>query len=177
MKWKFLIVPLGVNAPSGTLAKCADVAAAANIAGNFLNFIGQMDANNINATQSERWRNTTIEQNQKNRDWQSAENRSAEAWQEKMWNLQNAYNTPSAQRQRLQEAGYNPWISGSGGGNLQSLAASAGQGHSGSASQLPLGSPIPAQNPFGGLAGIAQAIGVDANIANQNTQYKLQKPS
>lgn len=170
MKWKFLNVPLGVYAPSGTLAKCADVAAAANIAGNFLNFIGQMDANNINATQSERWRNTTIEQNRLNRDWQSAENRAAEAWQEKMWNLQNAYNTPTAIRQRLQEAGYNPWISGSGGGNLQSLAGSAGQGHSGSASQLPLGSPIPAQNPFGGLNGIAQALGIDAQISNQNAK-------
>lgn len=168
MKWKFLNVPLGVNAPSGTLAKCADVAAAANIAGNFLNFIGQMDANNINQKQSERWRETTIEQNKLNRDWQSAENRAAEAWEEYMWNQQNAYNTPSAQRKRLQEAGYNPWISGSGG--PQSLAGSAGSGHSNGAAQLSLGSPIPVQNPFGGLNGIAQALGIDAQISNQNAK-------
>ena len=31
-------------------------------------------------------------------------------WQENMWNKENAYNTASAQRQRLEEAGLNPYL-------------------------------------------------------------------
>ena len=36
-------------------------------------------------------------------------------WQEDMWNKENAYNTASAQRQRLEEAGLNPYLMMTGG--------------------------------------------------------------
>lgn len=36
-------------------------------------------------------------------------------WQENMWNKENAYNTASAQRQRLEEAGLNPYLMMNGG--------------------------------------------------------------
>ena len=36
-------------------------------------------------------------------------------WQENMWNKENAYNTASAQRQRLEEAGLNPYLMMDGG--------------------------------------------------------------
>lgn len=51
------------------------------------------------------------EEAQKNRDYQT-----------EMWNLQNKYNTPLAQRQRLKEAGLNPYMMLNGGstGNAQS---------------------------------------------------------
>lgn len=45
--------------------------------------------------------------------WQTAEREKSQQWQEMMWNKTNEYNTPSAMRSRLQEAGYNPWLSGS----------------------------------------------------------------
>ena len=32
------------------------------------------------------------------------------AFNERMWNLQNEYNTPSAQRARLEAAGINPYL-------------------------------------------------------------------
>lgn len=38
-----------------------------------------------------------------------------QAWQEKMWNKQNEYNTASAQRQRLEQAGLNPYLMMNGG--------------------------------------------------------------
>lgn len=38
-----------------------------------------------------------------------------QAWQEKMWNNENAYNTPTAQRQRLEAAGLNPYLMMDGG--------------------------------------------------------------
>jgi hypothetical protein len=47
-------------------------------------------------------------------------------WQENMWNKENAYNTPSAQRQRLEEAGLNPYLMMNGGS--AGVAQSAGNG-------------------------------------------------
>lgn len=55
-------------------------------------------------------------------------------WQWDMWNAQNAYNTPAAQRQRLIDAGYNPALaynSGSAGGSAGSMSAKQGSGSSG----------------------------------------------
>ena len=103
-----------------------------------------------------------------NRLWQSMENRRAEQFQREMWQKQNEYNTPSAQRQRLQEAGFNPWMSGS--GSPQSLAVSAGEGKNGSAPAS-----IPMQDIIGnavrnGVGTYYQAASAQANIANQNVQ-------
>jgi hypothetical protein len=48
-------------------------------------------------------------------------------WQENMWNKENAYNTASAQRQRLEEAGLNPYLMMNGGS--AGVAQSAGAGY------------------------------------------------
>lgn len=53
-------------------------------------------------------------------------------WQEDMWNKENAYNTASAQRQRLEEAGLNPYLMMNGGS--AGVASSAGAGASASSS-------------------------------------------
>lgn len=53
-------------------------------------------------------------------------------WQENMWNKENAYNTASAQRQRLEEAGLNPYMMMNGGS--AGVAQSAGTGSSASSS-------------------------------------------
>ena len=53
-------------------------------------------------------------------------------WQENMWNKENAYNTASAQRQRLEEAGLNPYLMMNGGS--AGIAQSAGTGASASSS-------------------------------------------
>ena len=82
----------------------AAITAAGALGSALLNMKSQQDANAANASMDKA-----------TRDWQSMENLTAFQRQHKMWEEQNAYNTPSAQRQRLQEAGYNPWISGSGG--------------------------------------------------------------
>lgn len=47
-------------------------------------------------------------------------------WQENMWNKENAYNTASAQRQRLEEAGLNPYLMMNGGSS--GVAQSVGNG-------------------------------------------------
>lgn len=53
-------------------------------------------------------------------------------WQENMWNKENAYNTASAQRQRLEEAGLNPYLMMNGGS--AGVAQSAGTGSAASSS-------------------------------------------
>lgn len=60
-------------------------------------------------------------------------------WQENMWNKENAYNTASAQRQRLEEAGLNPYLMMNGGsaGVAQSVGTGASASSSGSAAMQP----------------------------------------
>lgn len=53
-------------------------------------------------------------------------------WQENMWNKENSYNTASAQRQRLEEAGLNPYLMMNGGS--AGVAQSAGTGAAASSS-------------------------------------------
>jgi len=60
-------------------------------------------------------------------------------WQENMWNKENAYNTASAQRQRLEEAGLNPYLMMNGGsaGAAQSAGNGAAASSAGSAVMQP----------------------------------------
>lgn len=73
-------------------------------------------------------------------------------FQERMWNQENLYNTPSAQRQRLQEAGLNPYLMMNGGsaGTAQSVGTGATASSSGPAVMHPF------QADF---SGVQQAIG------------------
>mgnify|MGYP000954361965 FL=1 len=60
-------------------------------------------------------------------------------FQENMWNKENEYNTASAQRQRLEEAGLNPYLMMNGGsaGTAQSVGAGASASSAGSAVMQP----------------------------------------
>lgn len=73
-------------------------------------------------------------------------------WQESMWNKENEYNTASAQRQRLEEAGLNPYLMMNGGsaGTAQSAGTGAAASSAGSAVMQPF------QADY---SGISQAVG------------------
>lgn len=73
-------------------------------------------------------------------------------WQENMWNKENAYNTASAQRQRLEEAGLNPYLMMNGGS--AGVAQSAGTGASASSAGSAVMQPFQAD-----YSGIASSIG------------------
>lgn len=73
-------------------------------------------------------------------------------WQENMWNKENAYNTASAQRQRLEEAGLNPYLMMNGGS--AGVAQSAGTGSAASASGNAVMQPFQAD-----YSGIGSSIG------------------
>lgn len=59
---------------------------------------------------------STERQNRLNREFQAQENEKARAFQQNMWLLNNAYNDPTAQMQRLKMAGINPHLAYSNGG-------------------------------------------------------------
>ena len=73
-------------------------------------------------------------------------------FQENMWNKENAYNTASAQRQRLEEAGLNPYMMMNGGsaGTAQSVGTGATASSSGNVQMQPF------QADY---SGITQSIG------------------
>lgn len=73
-------------------------------------------------------------------------------WQENMWNKENAYNTASAQRQRLEEAGLNPYLLMNGGS--AGVAQSVGTGASASSSGAAVMQPFQAD-----YSGIGSSIG------------------
>lgn len=73
-------------------------------------------------------------------------------FQENMWNKENAYNTASAQRQRLEEAGLNPYLMMNGGSS--GIAQSAGTGASASSSGSAVMQPFQAD-----YSGIGTSIG------------------
>lgn len=126
------------------------------------NIFGAQSANDLQVEEADRQRR-----------FQSLESADARRWQEKMWNLQNQYNTPSALKARLKEAGWNPFLADSSigtGSNAQSV---------GTPSMAP-SSPLPNIRPldFGGFADVGRNFadvyssvkGVDANSANQTAQ-------
>lgn len=47
-----------------------------------------------------------------NREWQTSERDAQNQWTLDQWNRENEYNSPAAQRARLEEAGYNPYMNG-----------------------------------------------------------------
>lgn len=134
------------------------IGAAGSIFGGFVNGIGQADANEANDRL-----------NRLNREWQSAENQKNRDWQEKMWNAQNMYNTPSAMMERYKQAGLNPFLVGN----------ETGIGQAGSAGSPSMtGAPSAVeQRPVNPLMGVAPAFNaylqsksVDANVANSTAQ-------
>lgn len=98
-------------------------------------------------------------------------------WQERMWNMENEYNTPLNQRLRYEAAGINPYFAMT---NIQSgMAQSAGAAPSGGApSQLPV-QPV----DYGSLGrGIAESLqqyfanrNIEANTRNVNAQAHSQE--
>lgn len=73
-------------------------------------------------------------------------------WQENMWNKENFYNTASAQRQRLEDAGLNPYLMMSGGSS--GVAQPAGTGATASSSGNAVMQPFQAD-----YSGIGSSIG------------------
>lgn len=160
-------------------------AVAPTVVGGLINGISSIFTNKSNADINREQREWQAQQNDLQRKWQAGENsldrgqqnywnqRSLD-WQEKMWNLQNQYNSPSAMMQRYKEANLNPYLAQATGNSVGS--APAGSVGSPSLSASPAGSPsgmgsvpsaIPMQSP---RFDFLDALGVSASVANQHAQ-------
>ncbi len=111
----------------------------------------------------------------KNRDFQTSEREASQQWNLDQWNRENAYNDPSAQRARMEAAGFNPYNVNidPGSGSTSGAQSSPGSGSPAVASHTPS---LPAytgyasdfQNVASGIAQIGSAVasGIDARLTS-----------
>ncbi len=111
----------------------------------------------------------------KNRNFQTSEREASQQWNLDQWNRENAYNDPSAQRARMEAAGFNPYNMNidTGSASTSGAQSSPGSGSQATASQMPS---LPAytgyasdfQSIASGIAQIGNAVssGIDARLTS-----------
>lgn len=62
---------------------------------------------------------------EKSRAWSTAEREASNLWSLEQWNRENAYNSPSAKRARMEEAGFNPYLGLDDSGEAASITSSS----------------------------------------------------
>ena len=91
--------------------------------------IGSVFGSSLSARSQRKANEMNLKINQMNNEFNAKEAEKARAFQLDMWNKENAYNTPAAQRARLEEGGYNAYMNpadaGSASGMSSTSAASA----------------------------------------------------
>lgn len=131
----------------------------ASIAGGLLGIGSSSIQNSLNRQNVRETNQMNYKINQMNNQFNERMAMQQRDFQENMWNKENAYNTASAQRQRLEEAGLNPYLMMNGGS--AGVAQSAGPGASASSA----GSAV--MQPFQ-----ADYSGIGSSISNI-FQYEL----
>lgn len=91
--------------------------------------IGNIFGSSMSARSQRKANEMNLKINQMNNEFNAKEAEKARAFQLDMWNKENAYNTPAAQRERMEQAGYNAYMNpadaGSASGMSSTTAASA----------------------------------------------------
>lgn len=110
-----------------------------SIAGGLLGFGSSAIQNSQNRQNVQETNRMNYKINQMNNQFNERMAMQQRDFQENMWNKENAYNTASAQRQRLEEAGLNPYLMMNGGsaGTAQSVGPGASASSAGSAVMQP----------------------------------------
>lgn len=80
---------------------------------------------------------TNLKINQMNNDFNAREAQKARDFQLDMWNKENEYNKASSQRKRLEEAGYNPYMSDAQAGTATGMSGTSAATAAGAAPQIP----------------------------------------
>lgn len=80
---------------------------------------------------------TNLKINQMNNDFNAREAQKARDFQLDMWNRENEYNTASASRKRLEDAGYNPYMSDAQAGTATGMSGTSAATASGASPQIP----------------------------------------
>lgn len=116
----------------------------------------------------------------KARDWQAGESQKSRDWELDMWNRNNEYNDPSAQRARLQAAGYNPNAMVGSTGSYQSAVSQvpgsspSGAGPSASSSSYPNQIAPQFQADFSSVSNAINSYYQNKALASQTTGQDIQ---
>lgn len=80
---------------------------------------------------------TNLKINQMNNDFNAREAQKARDFQLDMWDRENEYNKASSQRKRLEDAGYNPYMSDAQAGSASGMSGTSAATAAGAAPQIP----------------------------------------
>lgn len=99
--------------------------------------VGTVISGAIGAKSTADTNKTNLKINQMNNDFNAREAQKARDFQLDMWNKENEYNSASSQRKRLEEAGYNPYMSDVQAGSATGMSGTSAASAAGAASQIP----------------------------------------
>lgn len=103
-----------------------------------------------------------------NREWQTSERNAQNQWTLEQWNRENEYNSPAAQRARLEEAGYNPYMNGLDGNSAGTGVTSSGvPGVGNPTAQMPNQVPETFQMDFNSIGDAINSYYSNQLLANQ----------
>ena len=128
---------------------------------DFIPIVGPIASTVGGAISANKTNKSNMAINQMNNEFNAAEAQKARDFQLDMWNRENEYNTASAQRQRLSEAGLNPYLMMSGGN--AGTASSAG-------SSTPAAAAPPLSMQRQDFSGLTNSLSTALQIANQTKE-------
>lgn len=108
-----------------------------DFASGLLGGVGSVISGAIGAKTTADTNKTNLKINQMNNDFNAREAQKARDFQLDMWNRENQYNSASSQRNRLEEAGYNPYMNDAQAGTASGMSGTSAASAAGAASQIP----------------------------------------
>ena len=108
-----------------------------DFAGGLFGGVGSVISGAIGAKTTSDTNKTNLKINQMNNDFNAREAQKARDFQLNMWNKENEYNKASSQRKRLEEAGYNPYMSDAQAGTATGMSGTSAATAAGAAPQIP----------------------------------------
>lgn len=108
-----------------------------NFVGGLFGGIGSVVSGAIGAKTTSDTNKTNLKINQMNNDFNAREAQKARDFQLSMWDRENEYNKASSQRKRLEEAGYNPYMSDAQAGTAAGMSGTSAATAAGATPQVP----------------------------------------
>lgn len=108
-----------------------------DIASGLFSGVGSVISGAIGAKSTSDTNKTNLKINQMNNDFNAREAQKARNFQLDMWNRENEYNKASSQRNRLEEAGYNPYMNDAQAGTAAGMSGTSAATAAGATSQVP----------------------------------------
>lgn len=99
--------------------------------------VGSVISGAIGAKTTSDTNKTNLKINQMNNDFNAREAQKSRDFQLDMWNKENEYNKASSQRKRLEDAGYNPYMSDAQAGTAAGMSGTSAATAAGAAPQIP----------------------------------------